>query len=171
MAADPNLSAVLSGLLSAVADLIGTQPSGNPAAAAHLNIASTAFAEFQAEGLPPSIVTVPNVSGAAVVGGELICTMGIWHGAPTDYSYEWMSDAGSTALGSGSTYTVADTDAGHSITCVVTATNAAGSTAAPPSNAIAIPAGTTTATSAPAEKPAEEESAEESTSHRNRRGH
>lgn len=88
--------------------------------------------------LPPQNNDVPYVGGAAEVGGTLTCTMGNWTGEPDSYTYAWQSDgAPNTAIGD--TYIVAPGDAGHSITCVVTATNAHGSTAAPPSNAVAIP--------------------------------
>lgn len=49
--------------------------------------------------------------------------------APTSYTYQWKS-AGSNATGPGATtatYTVVAADAGNTITCVVTGTNAAGS--------------------------------------------
>jgi hypothetical protein len=86
---------------------------------------------------------VPMVSGDAVVGGVLHCTMGNWEGVPASYAYAW-----SGAGGAGADYAVSDADAGTSITCVVTATNPLGSTAAPPSNAVTIPAagGATAAT-------------------------
>jgi hypothetical protein len=86
---------------------------------------------------PPAVVDVPHVSGNGAVGDTLSCTMGNWDGEPTSYAYAWKSD-GTTDLGTGDTYVVAATDSGHSITCLVTATNALGSTAAPPSNAVAI---------------------------------
>jgi hypothetical protein len=86
---------------------------------------------------PPVNVDVPHVSGTGAVGSTLNCTMGNWQGSPTGYSYAWQSDA-SGEVGTASSYVVAATDAGHSITCIVTATNALGSTPAPPSNAISI---------------------------------
>jgi hypothetical protein len=85
----------------------------------------------------PACTTAPYVSGMGAVGGVLNCTMGNWTGTPTSYAYQWKSD-GVTDLGTGPSYTVQPTDSTHSITCVVTATNAAGSTAAPPSNAFRI---------------------------------
>jgi hypothetical protein len=84
----------------------------------------------------PVNVDVPHVSQA---GAVLTCTMGNWLGAPTAYAYQWRGDAADIGAG-GDTYTVTPGDAGTTITCVVTATNANGSTAAPPSNGIAIAA-------------------------------
>lgn len=92
--------------------------------------------------VPPVNVDVPYVSGTGAVGSQLTCTMGNWQNEPTSYSWQWMSEADPAAPASGdATYIVAPGDEGKNITCIVTATNAAGSTAAPPSNAItAVPA-------------------------------
>lgn len=86
----------------------------------------------------PAVTRNGAVSASAAVGDTLNCTMGNWQNEPTSYAYAWKSD-GATDLGTSSAdYVVAATDAGHSITCVVTATNALGSTVAPPSNAVSI---------------------------------
>jgi hypothetical protein len=88
--------------------------------------------------VPPTNIDVPHISGTAAVGATLTCTTGNWTGEPDTYAYQWQS--GATNVGGNSpAYVVAPTDAAASITCVVTATNIGGSTAAPPSNAIAIP--------------------------------
>jgi hypothetical protein len=91
---------------------------------------------------PPTCTTAPYVSGGEAVGDTLNCTMGTWTGEPTDYAYQWKGD-GATDLGSGPDYTILASDAGTSITCIVTATNAAGSAAAPPSNAVEVAAAAT----------------------------
>jgi hypothetical protein len=88
---------------------------------------------------PPVNVDIPHVSGVGTVGEILTCTMGNWEGEPTDYAYLWESDGRDVGTDDGS-YLIAATDAGHSITCTVTATNAWGSTTAPPSNAVAVAA-------------------------------
>jgi len=90
---------------------------------------------------PPVNRDVPYVSGTGEVGAVLNCTMGNWDGEPTLYAYKWKSTkAGAeTDIAEGPDYVVMEKDAGSSITCRVTATNAGGSTVAPPSNAIAIP--------------------------------
>lgn len=87
----------------------------------------------------PTNIDVPHVTGDGVVGEVLTCTTGNWNGEPTSYSYQWLSDAIQVGTNSDA-YTVAGSDAGQSLTCVVTATNAGGSTVAPPSNAVAVPA-------------------------------
>jgi hypothetical protein len=92
----------------------------------------------------PGNTAIPYASANAsppIVGTVCSCTTGLWIGVPTSYSYQWKRD-GATNIGSNAaTYTLvsADVGANHKITCVVTATNAQGSTVAPPSNAITVP--------------------------------
>jgi hypothetical protein len=72
-------------------------------------------------------------------GNTLSCTMGNWIGAPTAYAYQWQiggSDVGQDAP----TYDVQAGDNGDAI-CIVTASNAYGSTVAPPSNAVTVAGG------------------------------
>jgi hypothetical protein len=91
----------------------------------------------------PINIDVPYVGGSAMVGGTLTCTMGNWTGEPTSYAYQWKRD-GTTDIGAGvAAYVPVTADAGHDISCVVTATNDNGSTAAPPSNAVTIAAART----------------------------
>jgi hypothetical protein len=83
---------------------------------------------------PPGNVDVPHVSQA---GDKLTCTMGNWTGTPTTYAYQWKLDGGDVGTDS-ATHTVTAGDAGKSATCVVSASNAIGSTTAPPSNAVVV---------------------------------
>jgi hypothetical protein len=102
----------------------------------------------------PMNIDVPFVEGAGTVGGTLTCTMGNWTGMdaePHSYAYQWMSD-GESELGTGESYTAVASDSGTSITCVVTATNANGSTAAPPSNAVVVNGGARSRAKPPAEE-------------------
>jgi hypothetical protein len=89
--------------------------------------------------LPPAVVDIPSVSGAGTVGGTLTCTMGNWTGEPSGYAYEWRADT-TNVLGNGESYVVDEVCVGHEVCCVVTASNAFGSTQAPPSNATMIAA-------------------------------
>jgi hypothetical protein len=73
----------------------------------------------------PAVTVNGSVVGSAPVGATLNCTMGNWSGEPTSYWYSWLSD--SSVAGSGPDYVAQDTDIGHGVRCVVTATNAAGS--------------------------------------------
>jgi len=86
----------------------------------------------------PTNVDVPHLGGNGAVGETLTCTKGNWHGEPTGYAYAWKSDGAAIAGTTGDSYVVAAGDVGKSITCLVTATNAAGSTQAPPSNAVSV---------------------------------
>ena len=91
--------------------------------------------------IAPQYIDVPAIyptTPPAVVGSVLNCTLGNWFGVPTSYAYQWKR--GVTNVGTNSnTYTVVAGDAANTITCVVSATNANGTTAAPASNGIAIP--------------------------------
>ena len=87
--------------------------------------------------IPPVNTVAPVISGTAVVGQTLSSTTGTWTGAaPITYSYQWKR--GVTNVGTNATtYTLVAADAGQSITCVVTGTNAAGSANAT-SNALTV---------------------------------
>jgi hypothetical protein len=82
----------------------------------------------------PVNVDVPYV---AQEGATLTCTMGNWEGVPTEYSYAWRTDGVANGA-TGPTYTPLPDDTGRNISCVVTATNAMGSTEAPPSNDVIV---------------------------------
>jgi hypothetical protein len=84
---------------------------------------------------PPVNVDVPH---ASLTGATASCTMGNWTGEPTEYAYVWHSDGVAIAGATSATYAVQPDDSGHSLACVVTATNALGSTAAPQSNSVVI---------------------------------
>ena len=84
----------------------------------------------------PVNTVLPNVTGVAIVGDILTTDDGSWTGSPTSYAYQWKR--GATNIGTNANaYTLVNADAGQSITCVVTATNAGGSTPAT-SNAVQI---------------------------------
>jgi hypothetical protein len=97
-------------------------------------IASLTAGLLAAQG-PPVNVDVPH---AQLVGNTASCTMGNWTGEPTSYAYAWHSDGVANGA-TDPTYTVQPADSGHNLACVVTATNALGSTVAPMSNAVAVP--------------------------------
>jgi hypothetical protein len=70
-------------------------------------------------------------------GAEAKTTDGNWIGEPTAYAYQWRLDGADVGDGT-NVYTVLPEDAGKSLLCIVSATNADGTTAAPPSNAIVL---------------------------------
>jgi hypothetical protein len=81
----------------------------------------------------PSNVVVPHASQD---GDVLHCTMGEWTHDPTGYAYQWQIDG--VDAGTNADYHVDPVDAGKTATCVVTASNAAGSGTAPPSNGVVV---------------------------------
>ena len=85
------------------------------------------------EVFPPVNVDVPYVWQEEQ---RMRCTMGNWENVPTSYSYQWMQD-GTLPIGANNdTLPLLASNDGHTLTCVVTATNAIGSTEAPPSNGV-----------------------------------
>jgi hypothetical protein len=82
----------------------------------------------------PTNVTLPHVSQT---GNALHCTMGEWTHDPTSYAYQWQLDGADVGTNSPD-YTRTVGDIGQTATCTVTASNATGSTAAPPSNGVVI---------------------------------
>jgi hypothetical protein len=87
----------------------------------------------------PVNTVAPVASGTNYYVGDLLTTTdGTWTGSPTSYAYQWKR--GATNVGANAnTYTLVSADAGLNMTCVVTATNANGSTPAT-SNIIATTA-------------------------------
>ena len=73
--------------------------------------------------------TLPVISGTTTLGSVLTTTNGTWTNSPISYTYQWKR--GATNIGTNTTtYTLVTADSGAAITCVVTATNASGSTPA-----------------------------------------
>ena len=78
----------------------------------------------------PANSSPPQISGSPTSGKTLACSEGVWTGSPTGYGFEWAVDGTPIAGAITSTYRVQTADEGASLTCTVTATNLAGSTAA-----------------------------------------
>jgi hypothetical protein len=80
--------------------------------------------------VPPSNTTPPNITGSNVVGSLLTTTNGSWSGTtPLTFTRQWKR--GITNVGTGGmTYMTVSADIGNNITCVVTATNFAGTATA-----------------------------------------
>ena len=100
--------------------------------------------------VPPEPVEPPvNVDIPAIWQEEqrMRCTMGNWENEPTSYDYQWVQDGTLNIGANDDTLPLLASNDGHTITCVVTATNDAGSTDAPPSNSLLYTA-PTVATSA-----------------------
>jgi hypothetical protein len=106
--------------------------------------ANTYGYELGYEEIPPPIAILPpvNVDVPFIWQEEqrMRCTMGNWDNVPTQYDYQWMQDDTLPIGANNDTLPMLAANDGHSITCVVTATNSAGSTEAPPSNSVAYTA-------------------------------
>ncbi len=78
----------------------------------------------------PTNSVAPAVTGTATVGQTLSTTDGTWTGTPTSYTYQWQRAGVNISSATASTYVLIGSDYASAIRCVVTATNATGSTAA-----------------------------------------
>lgn len=74
----------------------------------------------------PASTSAPSLMGTPVVGQMLSCSTGGWANNPTGYSYTWLRDGSPIAGQTGSTYVVQSADEGHSISCLLTASNSGG---------------------------------------------
>jgi surface antigen len=76
----------------------------------------------------PVNVSAPQISGTALVGELLICAPGSWTGSPApNLTYQWERNGTAIPGAVVSIYTVQAADEGQIVSCVVTGTNAAGS--------------------------------------------
>jgi hypothetical protein len=84
----------------------------------------------------------PTVTAAktliATASPLLSCSPGSWANNPTSLAYRWLRNGVAIAGQTANTYTAQSADAGHGISCEVTASNAAGASAAV-SNALQVP--------------------------------
>ena len=82
--------------------------------------------------IPPAPVnsTLPVISGTTTLGSVLTTTNGTWTHSPTSFTYQWYRGLVQIFGATSSTYTLVIADSTAAITCVVTATNAGGSTPA-----------------------------------------
>ncbi len=94
---------------------------------------------------PAPVATVaPSVTGTTTVGQTLTASLGTFTNSPVTYKYQWQdcdgSGANCTAISgaTSSTYTLAASDAGHTIRVIVTACNGGGATASPSAQTAAI---------------------------------
>src|SRR6185295_9419767 len=79
---------------------------------------------------PPVNGIAPSIAGSAAVGAQLTCAEGLWQFGPATYAFAWLRDGIAIPGDEAATHVVAMDDAGHALTCRVTATNAFGSTPA-----------------------------------------
>ena len=75
----------------------------------------------------PATVAAPTLTGPPAVGQTVSCSTGTWSGSPNRFGFVWLRDGKPIAGQTGSTYLLQASDAGHSISCRVTASVEAGS--------------------------------------------
>lgn len=78
----------------------------------------------------PANTTLPAITGGTVEGSQLSASTGIWVNTPLSYAYQWRSDNSNIVGATSNTYTLTSNEVGTTVTCVVTATNASGSSSA-----------------------------------------
>jgi hypothetical protein len=77
----------------------------------------------------PVNISAPQISGTPEPGDRLACSTGSWSGTPTAFGYTWSRNGSPISGATGSSYTVQIADEAQTLTCTVSATNAAGSAA------------------------------------------
>jgi hypothetical protein len=90
-------------------------------------------------GQAPVNTTAPTIStdGSPAVGETVTATTGLWSGtSPLTYTYQWRQAPGVNVGNGSSSYTIDSNDAGLTLWCLVTATNAVGSATVGTSNVI-----------------------------------
>ena len=84
----------------------------------------------------PTNAALPVISGQTVQGDALSTTNGSWRNNPTAYAYQWQdcnssgASCANVSNATGSSYSLAAGDVGHTLRVVVTASNASGSASA-----------------------------------------
>jgi len=75
----------------------------------------------------PVDVTPPVISGTVKAGRQLTCSTGSWANDPTGFAFQWIRNGTTLDGARGDTYALGTLDEGTTLTCKVTASNAAGS--------------------------------------------
>jgi hypothetical protein len=93
---------------------------------------ATSAAVVPAAGPPglPASTGPPAISGNATIGQTVSCSSGTWSNSPTRFAYQWQLDGQPLAGQTSTTHAIAAGEAGHRLTCHVTATNGSGSASA-----------------------------------------
>ena len=83
--------------------------------------------------------TQPVISGTARAHSVLRCSTGTWSNGPTRFAYQWSRDRTPIEGATDATYTVQSSDEQLTLTCAVTAFNAAGQGATAISRGVTVP--------------------------------
>ncbi len=89
--------------------------------------------------LPPAELTAPTITGTPSGGQRLSCSTGDWSNDPTSFSYQWSRDETPIQGATQAQYVVQASDEQLTLTCAVTAMNAAGPSAPAISNGVVVP--------------------------------
>ena len=88
---------------------------------------------------PPAELTAPMVTGTPAAGQRLSCSTGSWSNDPTGFSYLWSRDQTPIQGATQAQYVTQASDEQLTLTCTVTAANAAGTSAPAISNGVVVP--------------------------------
>jgi NHL repeat len=86
----------------------------------------------------PSNEVPPAITGTLEAGKELSCSTGSWTNDPKEFAFQWIRNGTTLDGATGDTYTLGTLDEGTTLTCRVTAINAAGQASAT-SKAVKVP--------------------------------
>jgi hypothetical protein len=76
---------------------------------------------YKTQTVAPTNVDVPVITGAPNVGHTLETTMGNWNGSPSAYGAQWKRDGANILNATFAKYLLVTADAGHTLTCTITA--------------------------------------------------
>jgi hypothetical protein len=119
-------------------DGVGSRSIATPIAVT-VGATTTGIDALMTSPVAPVSESPPEIGGTPAVGQTLSCSVGTWSGLPSEFAFAWLRDGQPISGAMGETYVVADADAGHSLICRVTGSNAKGSEFAE-SAAVNVPA-------------------------------
>jgi hypothetical protein len=74
----------------------------------------------------PVVMTRPAITGTPTVGQPLTCSLGVWHNSTPRFAIQWLRDDRPIANAVYPGHIVRGAEAGHRLTCAITAINDAG---------------------------------------------